>query len=145
MDDLGVGSEAVPALSIGTIMGGWSEAYRTSDDAFDTLTRRLIEARAGVEVPLNLNVVYQVPGEFIGPDFEGVRTGSYFRRRAVLVVQDAVPSGVPSDPNGFLRETLLAAIDAVAPWASRRKVLVDLDALRAVALKATAPNDIAER
>jgi hypothetical protein len=129
--------EDVPALSIGTVIGGWSEAKRTWDEAFRDLDRRLLRARTGVKVPLNLNVVYQLPGEILSPDWTGVRTGSYSRKLALLMVQVAVPPGVPADPSGFIRETLSAAIDAAEAWAARRRVNADTEALRSLALAAT--------
>ena len=127
----------VPPLSIGTVIGGWSEAKRAWDEAFHAIDGRLTPAMAGLTVPLNLNVVYHLPGEISSPDWTGVRTSSYSRKLAVLMVQVSVPPGMPPDPGGFIRDTLSAAIDAAEEWAARRHVKADIATLRSLALAAT--------
>jgi hypothetical protein len=81
-----------PALAIGAVAGG-PGANRGWADAVKALGRRVIEVREGVTSPLAVNVVYQIPGRFLEPEFAGVRTGRFSRKEARLLVQVALPPG----------------------------------------------------
>lgn len=102
------------------------------------LTRRIAALQAGVVTPLNVNVVYHVPGEILAPDYEGVRTGRFSRRDSLLMVQAAVPSSA-EDKDAVLRALLLQAIDEAERWAKRKGLANDLGQLRRIAEDATAP------
>ena len=126
MDD-----ERLPPLSIGSIDGGatignrrlWSEAIRQ-------LSTQIQEALGEVGIPLGINVVFQIPGKMIQPDFTGVRTGSYSKQRAGLMVQVALPETPPVDPYLYVRAQTLEAIDEAERWATRRGVPADTTPLR---------------
>ncbi|MFC3653316.1 hypothetical protein ACFONN_17275 [Dyella humi] len=122
-------TEETPALSLGWIVGGSTLANKPWDDAIRDLAIRIDEASQGVEAPLNLNVVFQVPGNMLKPEFVGVRTGSFSKARALLMVQVAVPEEVSSNPTIYLKSTIHAAIDEAARWAVKRKKPIDVSKL----------------
>ena len=96
-----------PILAIGAVDGGpseWSEAVRD-------LGKRVMELREGVHSPLAVNVVYQIPGRFLAPEFEGVRTGRFSRKEARLLVQVALPAEVAADTSVEVRRLLRDAIE----------------------------------
>ncbi|GLQ87715.1 hypothetical protein [Dyella flagellata] len=128
--------EETLVLSLGSIIGGSTLANKPWDDAITDLTNRIEEARRGVEAPLNLNVVFQAPGNILKPEFAGVRTGRFSKSRALLMVQVAVPEEVPSDPIIYLKNAIHAAIDEAGRWATRRKVTIDVSKLRYIVERA---------
>lgn len=83
--------EPAQVLSIGSVVGGSTPTNRTWRDAIRDLTSRVIAARSDVEAPLNVNVVFQVPGDVIKPDFDGTRTGRFSKKDSLLMVQVALP------------------------------------------------------
>jgi hypothetical protein len=131
-------TDAVPALSIGVAVGGTTLEARRWGDAAMELARHVKTLREGVQSPLNVNVVFQVPGEVVSVDFSGVRTGRYSPKERLLLVQAAVPTDEPtSDSRLVLLSLLQAAIEEAEAFA-RRRALADgpLEALRSVAAKA---------
>jgi hypothetical protein len=126
------GAEGTSVLSLGSIVGGSTLANKPWDGVIRDLTIRIREARRGVEAPLNLNVVFHIPGNMLKPEFVGVRTGSFSRSRALLMVQVALPEDAPLEPMIYLKGTIDAAIDEAAQWAVRRKVSIDVSKLRQV-------------
>ncbi len=64
-------------LSIGSVVGGRTQANAGWRPAIRELGERVAEARVGVETPLNVNIVFHVPGHILQLDYSGVRTGSY--------------------------------------------------------------------
>jgi hypothetical protein len=125
-------TEEAPVLSLGVIVGGSTLANKPWDDAIDDLARRIIKARPGVEVPLNLNVVFQVPGNMLKPDFVGCRTSRFSKQMALLMVQVAVPEEVTSDPMVYLKDAVHGAINEAARWAEKRKAPIDVSTLRSI-------------
>lgn len=121
----------VHVLSVGVVLGGPTRSLWEAP--LERLMSRVSELRQGVESSLNVNVVFQVPGSVLAPDFQGVRTGRYSRRNRHLMVQVALPSAVPDDPDGYLRTTLLAAVDEADTWCTKRHMNVDLSPLRRIA------------
>ena len=129
--------EAAEPLSIGVIIGGTTPANKGWTEPLRALSQRVTAARAGVDVPLAVNVVFHIPGRLLQPEFEGVRTGSYSRKRSILMVQATLPEQPPDDPYAHLLIVTLRAIDEVEPWSKRRRVDVDLDALREIVQRAS--------
>jgi hypothetical protein len=115
--------EGPPALSIGFVQGG-PDADPRWKDALLELGRRVIRARQDVETPLSVNVVYQVPGRFLSPDFIGVRTGRFSKQEVLLLVQVALPP-VPSDDAMSDAIALLSEAVGVAEHFGRARGLVD--------------------
>jgi hypothetical protein len=82
-------------LSIGSVVGGVGAGARAWNEPISELTRRVADARLGVESPLNLNVVFHVPGEVLRISEPYVRTGRYDSRTRHLMVQATVPESLP--------------------------------------------------
>ncbi len=127
--------EPVEVLSIGSVVGGSTSTNRRWRDAIGELTRAVADARADVASPLNVNVVFQVPGSVVQPDFEGTRTGRHSKADRLLLVQVALPDEVPDDPDAYLRGALSEAIAEAEEWARRRSIASDLQALRELAAR----------
>lgn len=125
--------EPIPALSIGSVEGGSSPSMSRWRDAITSLTIEVETAAQHVESPLNVNVIYQIPGNILRPDFEGVRTGHYSRKDSSLIVQAALPEDAPDDVESHIKSLLVAAIDEAEEWTRRRSVAPDLQALRQLA------------
>lgn len=121
--------EESQTLSLGWIIGGSTSANKSWNKAIRDLCDRIDDAGKGMDAPLNLNVVFHVPGNMLKPEFDGVRTGRFSKARSLLMVQVAVPEEVPVDPAGYLRSAIRAAIDEAAQWAARRKVPIDVSKL----------------
>ena len=126
-----VDDEEVYVLSVGAIFGGpektpWREPVLA-------LQPHVSSARGGIESSLNVNVVFQVPGSILAPDFEGVRTGSFSKKKALLMVQVALPREMPDDAPAYLRAAMVNAVDAAENWAARRHKDMDLIALHDLA------------
>lgn len=120
------------ALSIGSIEGGVSPNMEEWRRALTRLTADVRAAAEGVRCAVNLNVVYQVPGDLAKPEFEGVRTGHFSKAKSWLIVQVALPEEAPDDPDSCVRRLLGEAVDAAERWARRRKIAGDLTPLRGI-------------
>jgi hypothetical protein len=127
--------EPAEVLSIGSVVGGSTPANRRWRDAIGELTHAVADARADIASPLNVNVVFQVPGNVVQPDFDGARTGRYSKADRLLLVQVALPKEAPDDPDGYLRAALADAIGEAEEWARRRSIAPDLGALRELAAR----------
>ncbi|MFI6793469.1 hypothetical protein ACIBG4_39690 [Nonomuraea sp. NPDC050383] len=115
----------------GSVVGG-PDIDTDVEAAIRDITLRLQELQGQVRALFLVNVIYQVGGEFLAPEFAGVRTGRF--SNGVLIVQAAVPEGSYDDAFGFLGLLLVDAVDAVVVWAARRKdVQVSISDLRSVA------------
>jgi hypothetical protein len=71
--------DAPQAISIGAVVESRPENHEWRN-AIRQLTIRIDDAQAGVASPLNLNVVFHVPGRTFKPEFSGVRTGRFSKR-----------------------------------------------------------------
>jgi hypothetical protein len=122
--------EPVEVLSVGSVVGGSTPTNRRWRDAIAELTRAVAEARTEIASPLNVNVVFQVAGNVVQPDFEGARTGQFSKANRLLLVQVALPAEVADDPESYLRGALSDAIDEAEGWARERSIAPDLQVLR---------------
>jgi hypothetical protein len=122
---------SVPILSIGAVAGGASTS-RAWEAAIKRVAQRVIELRESRSSPLAVNVVYQIPGEVLTPEFEGVRTGRFSRRERLLLVQVALPPE-PRDADAEVRQLLSEAIEVAEDFA-RKKAMIEgsLSELRAI-------------
>ena len=119
-----------PALAIGAIAGGPGTS-RAWSDAVKALGRRVIDLREGLDSPLAVNVVFQIPGQFLEPDFEGVRTGQFSRKERRLLVQVALPSRPAGDAVEEVRRFLTWAIYAAEEFAQMEGLVAgELSSLR---------------
>jgi hypothetical protein len=98
-----------PALEIGMIIGG-TVGTRAWKDAIRAVRRRVTVVRSDFSSPLSLQVVFQIPGEVVLPNFAGVRTGLFSRRLGRLVVQVAVPQEPDGDRQAWVIAKLREAI-----------------------------------
>lgn len=122
---------AEPVLSVGIVAGGpgssveWTEAVKR-------LGRRVMELRDDVESPLSVNVAYQIPGQFLQPDFDGVRSGQFSRKEGRLVVQVALPPAPIGDPYDEARTRLSEAISVAEEFSYKEGLTPsrELSALR---------------
>lgn len=118
-------------LSIGSVVGGWLSPGTTRwNEALDILTHDVINGCRGISSPLNVNVVYQVPGHLLRPEFEGVRTGSYSKKRNLLMVQVALPDEPPDDAVADVKRRLAHAVEEAELWARNRRLASELPELR---------------
>lgn len=98
-----------PTLAVGIVAGGpgsskeWIEALKL-------LGRQVMESREDVESPLAVNVVFQVPGQFLQPDFQGARSGQFSRKERRLLVQVALPLEPGGDAYRDARDRLAQAV-----------------------------------
>ena len=115
MSDVGT-----PALSIGAMAGGTSAEARRWNQAVMALARRIMSRREGVVSPLNVNIVYQIPGEVLQIDFTGVRTGRYSAAKRLLLVQAAVPAEFTPNADDIIFQLLRDAIDEAGKYALKR-------------------------
>lgn len=106
----------VPALSLGAIIGGTS-ASRAWEMAVKRLAMRVIDLREGVTSPLAVNVVYQIPGELVKPDFTGVRSGTFSRKNRQLLVQVALPTEPVGDADMEALTLLHEAVNVAEEFA----------------------------
>lgn len=117
-------------LSVGAI-GGGPGTDRRWVAAVMALMRAVKEARLLVESPLAVNVVFQIPGPNLTPEFEGLRTGLFSRKESELMVQVALPSEPRESADAEVRCLLRAAV-LLAEEFAQQEALVDgeLDELR---------------
>jgi hypothetical protein len=123
---------AAKTLSIGMIVGGRTLGNRAWVEAIQQLMTDVIEAREGIDSDINVNVEFQVPGNLLTPEFDGVRTGAFRKADSLLKVQAALPADVPAQARPILLGFLRAALDAVDSWAIAKKRTVDTSALRGI-------------
>ncbi|HVF06498.1 MAG TPA: hypothetical protein VNA20_16775 [Frankiaceae bacterium] len=133
-----VESEEFAPLSVGVIEGGWSPSMHRWSDAVLRLMRCVRDKREGIETDLRVNVVYQVPGDLLAPDFAGVRTGRYSKKDRALIVQVALPETAPEDVDADVHGRLLDAVAEAESWARKRRVADGLPELWSIA-RAAAP------
>lgn len=123
------------------MVGGTSPDSRRWRDAVMALARRVKELRPGLRSPLNVNVVYQIPGEVLPAlDFSGVRSGRYSSSKKLLLVQAAVPAEQRPDMNDFLLDLLKQAIEEAERFALKKGITTQpLGELREFAQQLSAP------
>lgn len=126
-----IDTETPPVLSIGALYGGTTEGVRRWKALINPLRERVIAlVDTGVQSTVHVNVVYQVPGEILGVDFSGVRTGRYSSKDRHLLVQAAVPREVPEDAEALLIALLRDSIAEATAFAKHRRIANDLPELR---------------
>jgi len=124
--------EDVYPLSIGFMVGGPTKANAPWEQALLRLMNEVASVREGVDSPINVNVVFQVPGSILTPDFEGARAGTFSKNDSHLMVQVALPAAIPDDPDAYLRDLIELAVSEVERWNDRPKRRFDLGAVREI-------------
>ena len=119
-------------IFLGAVYGG--PEIRTS--SFHRVLGGLVDLTAGAEPQEtgSLEVVFHVPGSIIAPDFQGLRTGTLWRKKRKLAVQVAVPPAILAaddvELRAFLMSSLREAIATAAPVFERAKIPYPEDDLR---------------
>ena len=119
---------APEALSVGVMDGGSTDGGAGATAA-KGLGLRVQRQRAGIESPLNVNVVFQLAGRHDTPDFRGVRTGRYSKSRNWLLVQAAVFPEEVTDAQAEMARLLVDAVAEAETWAKRRGIADALEGL----------------
>ncbi|MDQ1743138.1 MAG: hypothetical protein QOE23_1477 [Pseudonocardiales bacterium] len=110
------------ALSIGAILGDSDAENMAWKRAINAVSKQVQALRAGVDSPLQVNVVYHVDGRLVPNEFEGVRTGRFDKRNAHLLVQAAVPAVPTVDRNAVLLDLLRRAVDEAEKFAAAKGI-----------------------
>jgi hypothetical protein len=119
-------------LSVGVIVGGFTAESKIWREALTRLSRGVSGVRDQLGPELNINVEFQVPGNLIAPDFQGVRTGTFRKADRLLKIQVAVPVDPPNDPYAYGLQAIREAVDTAEAWSRRRRVEFDPAPFRAV-------------
>jgi len=111
-------------MMIGSVLSGPS-VHRTVAARTIQAMGRFLPAEE-VQTPVMLDVVFHVGGPLGEPEFEGVRTGSYSRKRNIAQVQIAVSSAEADDPEiaDVMVDRLIAAVEAIGERLARAHVEV---------------------
>jgi hypothetical protein len=132
------------SLTIGTRVGGLDATTRPVAE----LTRRLSntvhafeDAYTGsdpdpeAEAEAEVNVIFDVPGPVIAPDYTGVQTGVWSAKNRRQIVVVAVPvADTPFDAlPRFLADALVRAVAVAADAMAKRKTQYPLDRASAIA------------
>jgi hypothetical protein len=124
---------ASPAsLSLGVMVGGTGSTAKAWKDAATSLSERVRSLREDVASPLSVNVVFQIPGDVVQVKFTGVRTGRYSPEDRHLLVQAAVPEGLPADPRPVLVDLLRRSVEEAVRFARKKGLAQDLPSLRGI-------------
>lgn len=95
------------------------------------LMRRVKELRSDVSSPLAVNVVFQIPGSNLSPEFEGLRSGLFSRKEQKLMVQVALPPLAPASADEEVRSFLRAAVLLAEDFAQQEALIEgELEELR---------------
>ena len=108
-------------LSVGMIVGGRTTENGAWVDAIASLRKQITAVRSGLQSDLNLNVEFQISGNHLQPDFEGVRTGAFRKADSLLKVQVAVRAHPPTDPRAEVMGLLVAAVQAADGWVAAKQ------------------------
>ena len=122
-------------MPIGSVLGDADSQTWTWGRAMGALSILVRLASEVIQTPLRVNIVFHVDGRIAHPEFEGVRTGSFFTANSTLVVQAAIAGGVVEDYNEALLPMLSEAIDEPERWAVGKKITAGLPVLRALVEK----------
>ena len=117
------------ALSIGSVIGGKTAKNEAWEPHLVALTKLSIEISSQVSTSPGINVVFQIPGPFLVPEFSGVIAGAYSRKESVLAVIAALPESPPTDAYRHLTALVGAALDVAIATCVKRRIPHDLHSL----------------
>lgn len=124
-------------FAMGTILGGdvgdrvWAREIGRLE-----LAARAVHAE--VSTLLRVNVVFFVDGRVRRNDFTGVRTGSFFRKESLLIVQAAIypgPGGHPAtggEVRAVVVPLLWECVDVAEAWARKKGIAESLPGIRRI-------------
>lgn len=119
-------NEEVGILTFGVLILGSSANSNRWEEVIWDLSRRVDCVAKNVESPLILNIVFHIPGNMLKPEFSGVRTGTYSKKLAALMVQVALPEELAEDVPAYIKHATHLAIDEAARWAVKRRLEFDV-------------------
>lgn len=125
-------NEIVEILTFGTLIGGSGSDCRRWEEVINGLRRGVRQCTKGLNAPLKLSITFQIPGNMLKLEFSGVRTGSYFKKLAVLMVQVAIPEELAEDVPAYIGKVTHQGIDEAARWAAKRHLEFDADFFHAI-------------
>lgn len=132
------------ALVFRTVVGGPGKEPKAWDDwvwGLRDFVKPLVEE---LHTPVHLAVEFRISGPILSNDFQGVRTGRYFKKDNVLMVQAAVPEGEGLDRWQVLVGLLADAVNAAQAHVRKRKIAEGLPELQAVVEQVQAMDPPAE-
>lgn len=113
------------AISVGVIVGGLTTQSKVWREALTRLSRDVSGIAGQLESDFSISVEFQIPGNIISPDFQGVRTGAFRKADRRLKIQIAVQDDPPADPYAYGVHAIGDAVDAAQAWSVRRRVEFD--------------------
>jgi hypothetical protein len=129
-------AEGTPLLSIGIVQGGGNALRFVVQDLGDLMRLVSREAPRFTNQGLRVNVIFGVPGPLARPEFEGVEPGRFYSKRGLLVVGASVPDTLrPTETTDYIRSTLAAAMTAAEERMRRKRVEIDMTAVRELAVR----------
>src|SRR5713226_9593971 len=107
-------SDLAMGLFLSDILGGPEQLDKPFDKKVTAICKKMELHKAGMIDPEDgtINIVFQYPGSLLQPEFSGVRTGSFSKKRKTLVVQVAVPADAMSSKD-FVEQYLRFLKDAL--------------------------------
>ena len=101
-------------LFLSDILGGPEQSGKPFTKKADKICRQMELFKNELVDPEDgtINVVFQYPGSLLQPDFVGVRTGGFSKKKRMLVVQVAFPADLIS-ASGFAQHYLALLKDAL--------------------------------
>jgi hypothetical protein len=126
-------NQRAETLSVGAIYGGMKSPAAEWKAVLTPLTERLPGLRDAIESPLNLHIMFHVPGELL-PDkaLTGVRKAGYTRWINLVRVDAVLPRELPDDPAGHIRQLMADAIAVAEDFARDQGIADDLPGLHAI-------------
>lgn len=118
-------------IAIGAILGGDIEG-RAWARVIGSLALASRPIRQGIETPLRVNVIFFVDGPVRPNLFNGVRTGSFLRKKNLLIVQAAVYPKPGDDKRAVLLPLLQECVDVAEEFARKRGIAQDLPGIRSI-------------
>ncbi len=131
-------------LYISSVVGG-----EARDDVLEAIRRLAVLVRQAdaasteqlAEGEAAVDLLFHVPGSLSRPDYEGMRTGRWFKAHRVLVVQVAVPEALSTDPaavDAFVGGALRSAVSLAREVLAKRKLDFSLERAGSQAERAAA-------
>lgn len=114
------------------MMGGKDAHNRRWDEVLSQVLSEVARIRIGRTSPVDLDLLFLIPGRYHTPDFEGVRVRGYSKAINAITGKIAFPRDEPKDVRGYIIGCLAQAVDQAEKLAVRRKLAPDLAEIRGV-------------
>lgn len=119
------------SLYVGIVTGGPDAEHSPMEHAASRIGLA-IQARRGtssIGSEASLNVVFHLPGNLSAVDFNGLRSGTFSRKKKLLMIQVAVPEEEleAEDPEHFIFWAMREAVAMAAPAFKKAKIPFSAD------------------